>query len=172
MKNFCNFVASSTETILLTTGIVALLFVPSQALNAATNRLSIPNSCYTSELVIVSVKTGKDSLFRYKHFSFMTETMKNASLVNNSSEVSTSTGTKSANSQTFYFGAQEAQVKNLYLFSVLKAMREFVEEEVNGNCFSEKRLISKIESARMLFPQDREKLCVPNEQRIWGGLHN
>ncbi|MDR0572890.1 MAG: hypothetical protein LBG96_02475 [Tannerella sp.] len=47
---------------------------------------------------------------------------------------------------------------NLYLVSVVKAMREFIQEECNGNISSDLRLMKKIESARLLFPEDRMNL--------------
>jgi hypothetical protein len=54
---------------------------------------------------------------------------------------------------------QDAQYPdNLYLIAVLKAMREFIQEECNGNCSSDLRLMKKIESARILFPEDRMNL--------------
>jgi hypothetical protein len=44
---------------------------------------------------------------------------------------------------------------NLYLFSLLKAMWAFLEEERKGYHFSEARLMKAIEAARVLFHEDR-----------------
>lgn len=75
------FAASLNETILLILVCVAIFFATNTALNAANYRLSISNNCCTARSVIVSFKTEKDSLslFRYFNFSFMNETMKDAS---------------------------------------------------------------------------------------------
>jgi len=47
---------------------------------------------------------------------------------------------------------------NMYMISILKAMNEFVGEEIVGNCFTEDRLTKKIEAAITLFREDHEKL--------------
>ena len=47
---------------------------------------------------------------------------------------------------------------NLYMFSIFKAFREFVGEEVRGNAFTELRLNKKIEAARTLFHEEAKKL--------------
>jgi prophage antirepressor-like protein len=47
---------------------------------------------------------------------------------------------------------------NLYLFSILKAMREFILEETKGYTSSELRLTEKIKAARILFQEDRDGL--------------
>ena len=54
---------------------------------------------------------------------------------------------------------------NLYLFSILKAFREFIGEEIKENSFTELRLTKKISAARALFPEDMKslkcrKICV------------
>jgi prophage antirepressor-like protein len=51
---------------------------------------------------------------------------------------------------------------NLYLLSILKAMREFIIEEASGHICTELRLVEKIEAARTLFP----------EQKKWTEKHN
>jgi len=48
--------------------------------------------------------------------------------------------------------------QNLYAISLLKAFKEFFEEEVSGNMNSELRLTKKIEAARTLFPEHRREL--------------
>ena len=47
---------------------------------------------------------------------------------------------------------------NLYLLSILKAMREFINEEISGSICNELRLINKLEAACTLFPEDRRKI--------------
>ena len=47
---------------------------------------------------------------------------------------------------------------NMYMISIMKAMNEFVGEEIVGNCFTEVRLTKKIEAAITLFREDHEKL--------------
>jgi hypothetical protein len=51
-----------------------------------------------------------------------------------------------------------SNIDNFYLLSVLKAMFEFIGEEMKGNCCSELRLVKKIEAARTLFPEHRKDL--------------
>jgi len=51
---------------------------------------------------------------------------------------------------------------NMYMFSILKAIREFIGEEVKGNIFTELRLSSKIDAARKLFPEDKRSLRTVN----------
>ena len=48
--------------------------------------------------------------------------------------------------------------KNLYMLSLMKAMREFLIEETKGNIFTELRLTKKIEAARTLFPESKQDL--------------
>jgi hypothetical protein len=48
---------------------------------------------------------------------------------------------------------------NLYLLLILKAMREYIQDECNGYLISsDTRLVNKIESARMLCDEDRMNL--------------
>jgi hypothetical protein len=47
---------------------------------------------------------------------------------------------------------------NLYLLAILKAMREFIGEEMRGLICTELRLEKKIEAARTIFPEHKEKL--------------
>jgi len=47
---------------------------------------------------------------------------------------------------------------NLYLISLAKAWKEFIEEEAQGNTFTELRLMKKIEAARELFPEDKKTM--------------
>ena len=49
-------------------------------------------------------------------------------------------------------------IDNPYLYSLVKAMQEFLFEEMKGYAFSEVRLTKKIEAARQLFPQEKQKL--------------
>lgn len=49
-------------------------------------------------------------------------------------------------------------IDNPYLYAVVKAMQEFLLEEMQGNSFSEVRLNSKIEAARQLFTQEKVDL--------------
>ena len=49
-------------------------------------------------------------------------------------------------------------IDNPYLYAVVKAMQDFLLEEMQGNLHSELRLKSKIEAARQLFVQEREDL--------------
>ena len=49
---------------------------------------------------------------------------------------------------------------NLYLHSILKAFREFLAEEKQGNICTELRLTKKIEAARTLFPEEKKRLAV------------
>lgn len=50
-------------------------------------------------------------------------------------------------------------IDNPYLYSLVKAMQEFLLEEMKGYSFSELRLAKKIEAARELFPQEKQKLA-------------
>jgi prophage antirepressor-like protein len=47
---------------------------------------------------------------------------------------------------------------NLYLYSILKAMREFLIEETKGNCFHELRFVEKFKAAYTLFPEHKKDL--------------
>ncbi len=53
---------------------------------------------------------------------------------------------------------QNINVNNPYLYAIVKAMQDFLLEEMQGNLHSELRLKSKIEAARQLFVQEREDL--------------
>ena len=47
---------------------------------------------------------------------------------------------------------------NLYLFFILKAMREFIEEETKGRICHELRFVEKFKAACMLCPEDKKKM--------------
>ena len=47
---------------------------------------------------------------------------------------------------------------NMYMFSILKAVQEFIAEDVKGNRFAELRLANKIEASRTLFEEQRQDL--------------
>jgi hypothetical protein len=52
-----------------------------------------------------------------------------------------------------------SQTDNLYLVSIFKAMKEFIEDECDGRTVcSDLRLMGKIKAARTLFGEDMEKL--------------
>lgn len=53
---------------------------------------------------------------------------------------------------------EEPIVSNMYLETLCKAFREFVIEEANDICLSEKRFLEKIEAIRLLFPEDKKQL--------------
>ena len=55
-------------------------------------------------------------------------------------------------------------INNPYLYSIVKAMQEFIIEEMKDNTCSELRLMSKIEAARKLFPQ--EKIMLAEQYRV------
>ena len=48
--------------------------------------------------------------------------------------------------------------RNIYLYCIRKAFRAFLNEETRGYAFSDARLQHRIEAARLLFPEDRERL--------------
>lgn len=50
-------------------------------------------------------------------------------------------------------------IDNPYLFSIVKAMQEFLMEEMKGYISSELRLMNKIEAARKLFPEEKRILA-------------
>lgn len=50
-------------------------------------------------------------------------------------------------------------INNPYLYSIVKAMQEFLMEEMKGYISSELRLMNKIEAARKLFPQEKIMLA-------------
>lgn len=64
---------------------------------------------------------------------------------------------KSENTNSRFGSAPQG---NRYLDALFLAMQEFVKEEINGNSFSESRLMTKIEAARTLFGSDRNDLKV------------
>jgi len=47
---------------------------------------------------------------------------------------------------------------NLYLLSILKAMRELIIEDTQGNVFNELRFVQKFEAANTLFPEHKREL--------------
>ena len=47
---------------------------------------------------------------------------------------------------------------NLYMFSILKAVQEFIAEDINGSQFAELRLADKIEASRTLFREQKQGL--------------
>lgn len=55
-------------------------------------------------------------------------------------------------------GANNINIDNPYLYSIVKAMQEFLIEELKGYSFTELRLAKKIESARELFLQEKKEL--------------
>ncbi|MCL1933520.1 MAG: hypothetical protein FWF53_06905 [Candidatus Azobacteroides sp.] len=56
--------------------------------------------------------------------------------------------------------SKQAQAEeNYYIAAIMKAMREFIQDECQGHFISsDERLMNKIEAARILFPEDRQKL--------------
>jgi hypothetical protein len=58
-----------------------------------------------------------------------------------------------------HFDYINPQTDNLYLVSIFKAMKEFIEDECNGKTVcSDLRLMGKIKAARTLFGEDMKKL--------------
>ncbi len=55
--------------------------------------------------------------------------------------------------------SQEVFPSNPYLEALLKSVNEFLKEEIKGNSFTELRLMKKIESARVLFGEEKSLLC-------------
>lgn len=49
---------------------------------------------------------------------------------------------------------------NRYLDAIFSAIQTFVKEEIDGDSFSESRLMSKIEAARTLFGEEKRALKV------------
>ena len=45
--------------------------------------------------------------------------------------------------------------ENYYVIAILKAVKEFLEEERQGQAYSELRLMEKIKAARLLFGEDK-----------------
>lgn len=58
--------------------------------------------------------------------------------------------------------------ENLYLSCLLKATKEFIEEEIEGHCCTELRLIKKIEAARTLFPEERKRAVELYKTKFFG----
>lgn len=59
-------------------------------------------------------------------------------------------------------------IDNPYLYSLVKAMQEFLLEEMKGYLHSELRLAKKIEAARTLYPGEREEMSKQYLQEMSG----
>ena len=86
----------------------------------------------------------------------MRTTIENASAANNST--STSRVTNVNRPPTPVRADITGTRSNKYLFSLRKAVREFLAEDAKGYLNAIYRFNSKVEAARLLFPEDRAKL--------------
>ena len=89
----------------------------------------------------------------------MTKQMKNCIDVKNSSVLTTPNGATSVPAgKPADITVSITGVSNRIVHAYRKAFYEFLIEETRGYIFTELRLTKKIEAARLLFPEDKQKV--------------
>lgn len=57
---------------------------------------------------------------------------------------------------------------NLYVQGLIKVINDFMLEEASGSCFTERRLKSKIEKLKDVFPEERKRMAIAGSASVFG----